>query len=104
MTKSCTFLTRYLWCLCVSTLLSFQMIAQSESSSKTAEMPIMSNVLKRVFMIVNGKNGGTAFIIDVGNQQFLITAKHVVREALESNVPIQILHDGKLKAVPGETF
>src|SRR4051794_5397031 len=104
MTTSRTFVTRVLPCVCASTLLSFEMVAQSESSSRTAEMPIMSNVLQRVFLVVNGKNGGTAFVIDVGNQQFLITAKHVVREALESKVPVQILHDGKLKAVSGETF
>lgn len=37
-----------------------------------------ANIIQRVFMIRYGKASATAFVIDVDNRQYLVTARHVV--------------------------
>lgn len=52
---------------------------------------LTSNVLRRVLLIEVGDRDGTAFTIDVGGRQYLITAKHVVagvQDKAESSIKI----------------
>jgi hypothetical protein len=54
---------------------------------------IAGNVTNRVFLIKARSMTGTAFAIEVDGRQYLITAKHVVRE-IENGEVIQISKDG----------
>src|SRR5436305_5630325 len=52
----------------------------------------------RTFHIAYREGEGTAFAIDVNDQQYLITAKHVVA-GLEGDDEIEIVHGGSWKRV-----
>ena len=43
---------------------------------------ITGNVLNRVSRIRHGMSGGTGLTVDVGNRQYLVTAKHVISGAV----------------------
>ena len=62
---------------------------------------ITSNVIHRTFHIRHGKATGTAFAIDRDNRQYLITARHVVKD-FTSGINIAIFHDGRWKTLPVE--
>ena len=62
---------------------------------------ITSNVIHRTFHIRYGKATGTAFAIDRDNKQYLITARHVVKD-FASDSTIAISHDGQWKTLPVE--
>ena len=57
---------------------------------------ITANVLHRTFRIMWSDSIGTAFAIDHGSKQYLVTARHVV-EGVEPGKPIQFFHDDKWK-------
>ncbi|MCC6993843.1 MAG: trypsin-like peptidase domain-containing protein [Deltaproteobacteria bacterium] len=42
-------------------------------------MVLTSNVLTRLFKVKHGDQLGTSFVLDVGNAQYLVTARHVLR-------------------------
>ena len=62
---------------------------------------ITSNVIHRTFNIRCGKATGTAFAIDRDKRQYLITARHVVKD-FTSGSTIAILHDRRWKTLPVE--
>ena len=62
---------------------------------------ITSNVIHRTFHIRHGKATGTAFAIDRNNRQYLITARHVVKD-FTSGINIAIFRDGRWKTLPVE--
>ena len=55
---------------------------------------ITSNVIQRTFHIRRDNSTGTAFTIDRGSKQYLVTARHVV-EGIESGNAIEIFHEGQ---------
>lgn len=55
---------------------------------------ITANVVHRIFRIKVGESEGTAFTIDVGDREYLITAKHVVDNISEEQ-DIQLFSNGK---------
>lgn len=57
------------------------------------------NVLYRTFLIKWGTSTGTAFTIDHGDKQYLVTARHVVKGIQSGNV-IKIRHERKWKDLP----
>ena len=59
---------------------------------------ITSNVIQHTFHIKRDKSTGTAFTIDRGSKQYLITARHVV-EGIESGSAIEIFHENQWKEV-----
>ena len=67
-----------------------------------------TNVLHRVFKIqitVNDNDeeivtsGGTMFVIDIDNRQYLITARHIA-EHVDSRVQFQVWHNMKWNSIP----
>ena len=67
-----------------------------------------ANILHRVFKIRlivndNGENidvsGGTMFVIDVDNRQYLITARHIA-ENIDSRVQLQVWHNQGWNSIP----
>ena len=71
--------------------LAFLVILVAITTSSNAQ--IAGNVTSRVFFIKARSMAGTAFAIEVDGRQYLITAKHVVRE-IEDEEVIQIRKDG----------
>ena len=57
---------------------------------------ITSNVIQRTFHILGGEATGTAFAIDRDNRQYLITARHVVKDFTSSST-IGIFHERRWK-------
>jgi len=55
---------------------------------------VTSNVLRRVFLIKYGDKFGSGFTIDVDNRQYLISAKHFLKEMKESD-HIEIFHNSQ---------
>ena len=62
---------------------------------------ITSNVIYRTFHIRYGTATGTAFAIDRDNRQYLVTARHVVKD-FTSGSTIAIFHDRQWKTLPVE--
>ena len=60
---------------------------------------ITNNVIQRTFRIGCGIKSGTAFAIDRGGKQYLVTALHVVR-GITSGDKIAIFHDKQWKNTP----
>ena len=60
---------------------------------------ITSNVIHRTFRIQWRDGSGTAFAIDHGQRQYLVTARHVV-EGIESGDHVKILHKKTWKTLP----
>lgn len=67
-----------------------------------------ANILHRVFkirLIVNDNgedievSGGTMFVIDVDNHQYLVTARHIA-EHIDSRVQVQVWHNLKWNSIP----
>ncbi len=54
---------------------------------------ITSNVIHRVFRIRFGRSEGTAFTIEVGQREYLITARHVV-ESIQDSMEIEVFSNG----------
>jgi len=54
---------------------------------------ITSNVYTRVFHLKFGNGTGTCFAIDYDKKQYLITAKHVIKD-LKDNDSIELYHNG----------
>ena len=59
---------------------------------------VPSNILQRTFYIGHGQSTGTAFTIDVGGRQYLVTARHVV-EGISANSVIRVMHKGSWRDV-----
>ncbi len=53
---------------------------------------ITTNVLQRIFNIASGEGEGTAFTIDVDNRQYLVTARHLVKDFIGGK--LDVFHDG----------
>lgn len=53
---------------------------------------ITTNVLQRTFHLKHGEKSGTCFTIDVDDRQYIVTARHVVKEIRPSDL-VQIQHD-----------
>ena len=62
---------------------------------------ITSNVIQRTFHIRYGDTAGTAFAIDRGSRQYLVTARHVVKDITSAN-SIEILHERQWKTLSVE--
>ena len=62
---------------------------------------ITSNVIHRTFHIRYGNATGTGFAIDRGNRQYLITARHVVKDITSGN-STAIFHEKQWKTLPVE--
>ena len=60
---------------------------------------ITSNVLHRTFRIRWGSTSGTAFAIDREGKQYLVTARHVVKEIADGD-RIEVFNEKQWKAVP----
>lgn len=60
---------------------------------------ITSNVIHRTFHIGWRDSIGTAFAIDRASKQYLVTARHVVKE-IKSGDAIKLFHEGKWKDLP----
>ena len=57
-----------------------------------AEAIVTSNVLHRTFLIKWRSSLGTAFTIDYGERQYLITARHNIK-GIKTGDPIEIFHE-----------
>jgi len=57
---------------------------------------ITANVLQRVFHIKFGNSSATAFIIDVDEKQYFVTAKHVLKD-IKAEDMIEIYHESVWK-------
>lgn len=55
-------------------------------------IPITSNILQRTFRLKYGESTGTCFTIDVDGRQYVVTARHVVKD-IEPNDAIFVWHD-----------
>jgi hypothetical protein len=55
---------------------------------------ITNNVIQRVFHINYQKNLATCFAIDYADKQYLVTAKHVIKDLQDNNL-ISLYFDGK---------
>jgi prepilin-type processing-associated H-X9-DG protein len=62
---------------------------------------ITANILQRVFRILHNNKTGSAYTVEKGEQQYLISAAHVFEGALEVN-NVQIFHDGAWKTIEVE--
>ena len=62
---------------------------------------ITSNVIHRTFNIRCSKATGTAFAIDRDNRQYLITARHVIKD-FTSGSAIELFHDRRWKTLSAE--
>ena len=60
---------------------------------------ITANVIHRVFYIKWGTDAGTAFTIDVGGRQYLVTARHVV-QGLQAKAEIDLFSNGDWETLP----
>ena len=58
---------------------------------------ITSNVIRRTFHVRYGTKAGTAFAIDRGNRQYLLTARHVVPDIVDDDI-LHIFHEKQWKA------
>ena len=56
-----------------------------------------TNVVQKTFLIMQNGRSGTAFAIENDGREYLVTARHVIRNA---GAPIEILHDKKWKRLP----
>ena len=59
-------------------------------------IPISTNILQRTFRIKYGESTGTCFTIDVSGRQYVVTARHVVKN-MWPNDAIHIWHDNTWK-------
>ena len=59
---------------------------------------ITANVIRRTFHIRYGGATGTAFAIDHGGKQYLVTARHVVPD-ITTGGTIDIFHDKQWKSI-----
>ena len=59
---------------------------------------ITTNVIQRTFRIKHGDGSGTAFAIDREDKQYLITARHVVKDITRGD-RLSIFHHGQWKSV-----
>lgn len=59
---------------------------------------ITTNVIDRTFNIQVGNSIGTCFTIDVNSKQYLVTAKHVVKD-LNGTCDIRIFHENQWKNI-----
>lgn len=59
---------------------------------------IISDVLTRVFRVQYGRNQGTMFTIDHKARQYLVSAKHIFKDA-EGNFSLEIFHDNGWKSL-----
>ena len=59
---------------------------------------ITSNVIQRTLHIKRDNSEGTAFTLDHGGKQYLVTARHVV-EGIASGERIFVVHEGQRKPV-----
>ena len=60
---------------------------------------ITTNILQRTFRIAYGNDSGTCFTVDVDGRQYLVTARHVVRQ-ISGPSTVKIFHDGLWKELP----
>ncbi len=60
---------------------------------------IPTKVIDRTFHIQVADSTGTCFTIDVGNKQYLVTAKHIVKD-LSGICGIKIFHEKRWKNIP----
>ena len=58
-----------------------------------------ANILERTFRIRSADSIGTCFTIDVDNRQYIITAKHILKETFEESL-VQIMHNKQWKDLP----
>lgn len=65
-------------------------------ASGRAQVP--TNVLRRVLLIRVGDSTGSSFTLDVGDRQYLITAKHVLG-GLVGNASIQVYQEGSWQSL-----
>lgn len=54
---------------------------------------LTANAIQRVFYLRYGPRLGTAFAVEHGDREYLVTAKHVVRE-LETGQSVSLMHNG----------
>lgn len=69
------------------------------SSCAVAQETVTANILGRVFAVRHGAASATAFAVEVTNQQYLVTAKHVV-PGTNSTATIKVFHESKWKDLP----
>ena len=59
---------------------------------------ITANVIQRTFRIKYKNRSGTCFIIDRGEYQYMITAKHIVEEITNSDI-VELYHEKEWKSL-----
>ena len=52
--------------------------------------PVTTNVLLRVFPLRIGSDGGTAFTMEIGQKQYIVTAKHILAGDVPAEIDIQL--------------
>lgn len=62
-------------------------------------MPVTTNILQRTFHFSFGESQGTCFTVDYDNQQYIITARHLVKSITDS-ATIRIKHEEVWKDYP----
>ena len=62
-------------------------------------MFITANILQRTFQLSFGKGQGTCFTVDYDNQQYIVTARHIV-EPITNSATIRIKHEKIWKDCP----
>ncbi len=54
---------------------------------------VPSDIIQRTFHVAHGNEAGTAFTIEVGDLQYIVTAAHVVK-GLQPNTKLRVNHQG----------
>src|SRR5262245_45502547 len=73
------------------------------SSPSSSSRPVTSNVLLRVLKIGAENDTATAFTIDVDKRQYIVTAKHAVKQ-LSDNASIKIYNSNKWEDIDVKIF
>ncbi|WP_175023286.1 S1 family peptidase [Rugamonas rivuli] len=64
---------------------------------------ITANVLQRIFCISIGQKTGTAFVLDIDERQYMITAAHLLPDSFSgSDVPLEIKRGADWESVPAK--
>ncbi len=58
-----------------------------------------TNILQRTFRIRSGDSTATCFTVDVDNRQYIITAKHLLKEVIGQSI-VQIMYDKQWTNLP----
>ena len=63
-------------------------------------MLIMTYIIQRVLCISDGRNTGTAFLVEHDGKQYIVTARHVIADIEHEQSKVLVRHDRRWKRHP----